>query len=220
LSNIETAEKQIGGDPFAEALGDAWEQSADQVEAELFYGGQRTDATGYNSHPITMAEGMDNYITTNVFSASRLSRMDFFDILVEWQKYNKFGGAILCSLQFKSLVTSWAMNVANYNIGFNDVVTGGNIGLGIDRVTWMVGTFDLIDVDLLNQNEYLAGDVFLSPKGLYAFRPLVGNGENYNIRYRPINRDEVHAREGEIYGIYGHEFFLQEAWAKITGLQF
>lgn len=218
ITFVENAEAHRGGDPFTVALNKALKQSKDQMEGELFFGAKKLDNTTY-AHPIGATEGLDNWISTNVYNIQKLSRMDFFDILLEWQMNNKSGGVIYCSLQFQSLVTAWAQEKSRYLIPITGQPGDGEIGAHIDRVTWVVGTYDLIPVDLLNQGEYLAGHVFFVPNGHIDYRYLEGNGLNLDIAYRPVVRDEIHANEGEVYGVYGWEFFEEERFAKIEGLQ-
>lgn len=215
----EEAEESRAGSPFERGLAKTIDQAKEQIQAELFFSAQKLDSSTF-AHPAGSAEGLDNYISTHVYIAKKLSRMDFFDILTEWQMFNKIGGAIMCSLPFKNQVTQWAMDSTQYTVEVGSNPDGTTFGLVIDRVKWTVGEFDLIDVDLLNQHPNLLGRVYFCPVGHYSYRPLVGPRENLDIKYRPIERDEVHAHEGEIYGMYGHEFFEEERWAKLTGLQF
>ena len=69
------------------------------------------------------------------------------------------------------------------------------------------------------QEANLLGDVFFVPKGHIQYRYLQWDG-NLDLHYRPIARDEVHAKEGELYGVYGWEFFEEETFAKLEGLDF
>jgi hypothetical protein len=217
VTYTEEAEKAYAGKPFERALGKTMDQVQDQMEAEIFLSGSVLDTTTF-AHPAGSPEGLENYITTHVYSATKISRMDFFDILTEWQINNKEGGAIFCSLFFKNMVTKWAMDSANYIIPITGQEGPGVYGATIDRVKWTVGTFDLIDVDILNQGEYLAGKVFFCPPRRWSYRPLINADENRDIRYVPINRDEVHSKEGEIYGVYGYHPKEEEMWARIDGL--
>ena len=209
---VENAEKSRGGNPFKRALRKALKQSKDQMEAELFLGAIKIDNSTY-AHPLTVSEGMDNYVTTNSYSATTLSRMDLWDILAEWTALNKVGGAIMCSMAFKSMVTGWAMDKVVY-----DQETKKD-GLDITQVMTPFGVFDLIEIDLFNQEPTLMGTAFFVPKGHVDYHPLI-HDENLDIRYYPISRDEIHSKEGEIYGVYGWEFYEEEMFAKLSGLQF
>lgn len=210
VTNIENAELARGGNIFKENLADAWKQAKDQMEAELLVSGSKIDTTLTNM--LTTSEGMDNIISTHVYSASMISRADLWDIIAEWPGKRK-GGAIVCSTAFKNMVTMWSMGMMTMD---QDAKADG---MSIDQVKTPSGTFDLIDVDLLDQQEDLMGTVFFVPKGHIQYRPL-SHYENLDVRYNPISRDEVHSKEGEIYGAYGWEFYVEEMFAKLSGLRF
>jgi hypothetical protein len=215
---VEVAERSRAGDPFTEAVRDAWVQAKEQMEAELLFGAKVTDDTTY-THPISASEGIDNYITTHRYYTNKVSRMDFWDILLEWTKMNKDGGDIWCSPEFKSQVTEWAFEHHQIVIPITGQQGQGSYGMSVEEVLTPSGRFTLVDIDLLGMEEYLMGKVFLVPPGRIAYRPLIEN-LNLDIAYNPISRDEVHAKEGEIYGVYGWEFFQEELWACIDGLEF
>lgn len=218
VTYVEEAERSRAGKPFERALGKTMTQVQDQMEAEIFLSGSTLDTSTFD-HPAGSPEGLENYISTHVYSATKISRMDFFDILTEWQINNKVGGAIFCSLFFKNMVTEWALQNASYMIPITGQGGPGVLGATIDKVKWTVGTFDLIDVDILNQSEYFAGKVFFCPYGRWSYRPLINADENLDLRYNPISRDEVHSKEGELYGVYGYHPKEEEMWARIDGLQ-
>lgn len=219
VTNVENAELSRGGNPFMRALSKVIKQFKEQQEAELLYSGQTTDNSGY-THPIGAADGIDNFITTHSYSATSLSRMDFMDILTEWLSINPEGGVIVTSLAFKGLITQWALNLTQYTIPVIGSKTGGSLGLEIDQIVMQNGKkIDIIDVDVMNQEPYLMGSFFLIPTGgRIHYRPLIGPNENLEPRYRPIKQDEIHSKKGEVYGVYGWEFFEEELWAKFSGL--
>lgn len=217
VTNVENAERSRGGNPFERALSKVLKQVKEQQEAELLYSGQKTDNSNFD-HPIGSADGIDNYISTHSYSASSLSRMDFFDIMTEWLSTNPEGGAIITSLAFKALITEWALQITQYTIPVIGSKTGGSLGLEIDQIVMQNGKkIDIIDVDLMNQEPYLMGSFFCVPKGRIHYRPLI-HYENLEPRYLPIKQDEIHSRKGEVYGVYGWEFFEEEMWAKFSGL--
>lgn len=213
IANIEAAELSRGGDPFERALGKAWKQAKEQMEGEMYLGGKAV--TTVSSVPITASEGLQNYISTHVYTATSLSRMDLWDILLEWRLTNKRGGSIHCSGAFLVQVTLWAMALLQMNqdaekdgMSITQILGPGGIGL-----------IDMIDIDLFDQSPLLAGTMFMIPTGQIEYHWL-DHYENLNIRYNPISRDEVHAKEGEIYGVYGWEFYEEEMFATVSGLHF
>ncbi len=218
LTNTKAASRFINGDPFTAALADTWEQVQDQMEAELLFGGTVTDDSTY-TYPLHTTKGLSSWISTNVYALDgTMSRMDFWDILAEWKVYNKGGGGIICSGQFISLVNTWAFSKVIYN---QDLKSDG---INIQTVTTPSGTFDLVESDLLGADPYLQGTIMLLPtagrnQGI-DYRPLIGNGINRDIAYKPIMRDEVDMKEGQILGEIGYEFYGEERFAMITGLEF
>ena len=215
VTYVDQHEKSRAGKPFERGLKKEIKHAKDQMEGELFLGGQVTDNSTYD-HPIGASDGIDNYVTTHAYTADRISRMDFFDILLEWNTWYSGEGVIFCSTAFKSMVTQWALNVTHITIPVSGQKGEGKLGLSIDKVEWLHATYDLIDVHLFGQELTLIGKVFMVPKGKAKYRFL----EGLDIHYAPIARDEVHAKEGELYGVYGWEFFEEERWAKISGLRF
>lgn len=211
IANIEKGERSRGGDPFLRALSKVVDQSKTQMEAEMYLGGKVVDSTG--STPLSASEGLLNLISTHTYSASYLSRMDLWDIIGEWKMENKNGGAIHCSGAFKAMITMWSMGMMVMD---QDAKADG---MEIDQVKTPYGIFDLVEIDLFDQEPNLQGTALFIPKGQVDFRPFIGY-ENLDIRYRPISRDEVHAKEGELYGVYGWEIFEEEMFAAIDGMQF
>lgn len=211
VTNTELAEIAYSGNPFKYALKKAIKQSKDQMEAELILSGYKVLPTTY-AHPLTTSEGIENWISTNVYSAVSLSRMDLWDILAEWSG-RRFGGTIWCAGPFFAMITMWAMQYLQID------QSSKADGMMVDSVLTPYGKFELNQVDLLDQDPYLCGRVYMIPHKHIKYRPLVGY-ENLDVKYNPISRDEVHAKEGEIYGEYGWGFGPEEDFARIDGLQF
>lgn len=214
VTYVDNHEKSRGGNPFTRNLKKVIKQAKDQLEGEMFFSGQVTDNTG--THPIGASEGIDNYVTTHSYSADRISRMDFFDILTEWKGWWPGPGSIMCSSAFASMVTQWAMDITTITIPVTGQKGKGQIGMEIERVKWLSSTYDLIPIDLLGQELNLMGKVFFIPKGHATYRYLDG----LDSQYQPIHRDEVHAKEGELYGVAGWEYYEEQTWAKLSGLRF
>ncbi len=213
VTDTEYAEKARGGNPFTRALNKSWKQGKDQMEAELIFGAKVADTSTY-AQSMHTSEGLLNYVSTNVWALDgTMTRADLWDILAEWTMLNKKGGAIFCSKYFIHMIANWAFAKVTYDQGTKID------GMTIAQVQTPDGIFDLIEVDLFNQEATLAGTVLLVPTGHIMYRPLVGDLD-LDIAYNPISRDEVHQQEGEIYGEYGWEFFEEEMFGVITGLQF
>lgn len=213
VTGTENAEIARGGNPFLYFLNKAWKQAKDQMEHELFFGGQVNDPTTY-TFSMHASEGLQNIISTNVWSVNGvLNWRDLQDILAEWTMFNKAGGAIMCSKWFIHMITDWAWMKVELN------QEAKALGLEINSVMTPDGRFDLVEVDVLNQEPTLAGTAFLVPKGGIAYRPLVGYNDR-DIKYMPIERDEVDQDEGQIIGEYGWEFFNEEKFGVITGVEF
>lgn len=220
VTNVEYAEEHRGGNSFKRALKKRIKQCKDQQEGEAFLGGSYSLSAGpTDSRVVKASEGALNWISTHAYTASTLSRMDLWDILAEWSAMNHEGGAILCSMAFKAMVTEWALDITTINVPIAGQKGEGVLGLSVDRIRTPFGVYDLVDIDLFNQDPYLMGTVIFAPKGRVNYRPLK-HYEDLDVRYVPVNQDEVHAHQGEIYGVYGWEFFEEEMWAKLTGLNF
>lgn len=211
VTNIEEAERARGGNPFEVALAKSWKQSKDQMEGELFFGAKVTDDSTY-AHPISASQGLDNFISTNSYTANKISRMDLWDIIAEWN-IPEGEGVILCSKHFKSMVTNWSMGKMVMD------QEAHKDGMSISSIQTPHGAFPLVVVDLFNEDPYLAGTVFFVPNGHVDYAPLIEN-TNLDIGYNPVSRDEIHSKEGEIYGVYGWEMFEQEKFAKLSDLRF
>jgi hypothetical protein len=215
VTYVENNETHRGGKPFLKELKKRLKEAEDKLEIEMFFGAGVTDTTTY-AHPIGAATGMENYITTNVYSMSKISRMDLFDILQEWKHWCPGGGVILCSDAFYSMVSNWAMSMTQITVGPDGQKGDGQLGIEIDRIRWARGVFDIIPVHCLSLTYEVQGKAFFVPKGHFKYRFL----QDLDSQYNPINRDEVHSDEGEIYGVCGMEFFEEEQWARIDGLEF
>lgn len=212
VTDTEFAEKARGGNPFLRALNKAWKQSKDQMEAGLIFGASYNNTGG--STPLRAPEGMLNYISTNVWTLNgTITRQDLWDMLAEWSMFNKKGGAIVCSKLFIHMVTGWAFDKTIYNQETQ------KDGLTIRQILTPDGLYDLVECDLFNQHEDLAGTILFVPTGKIKYRPLVGD-INLDVAYRPVDREEVHVREGEIYGESGWEFFEEETFGYATGIEF
>ncbi len=212
LSQKEATEASYAGDPFTRAVGDAIRQSKNQLEASMYLSGQ-VDETA-NGAPITGTEGIDNFITTNAYSAKSISRMDLWDIITEMKARSPEGFSIHCSGAFINMVSGWGMDRVYYT---QDTKVDG---VSLTGLKTPKGDFQLVEIDLFNQEPYLMGTVYFIPNGKIMYRPLVGNGENNDIKYLPINIDNVMSKRGHIYGIVGWEFAEQETWGKLDGLRF
>ena len=208
------------GTPFEKDLNKQWAALEDDMEADLFFGAQKEDSSTYTQNMHTTS-GLYDFISTNVWTVDKtLSRFDLWDILLEWKTLNKNKeGVIMCSLYFKTMVTRWAFEKLTYFAGPGDDKENGIDGLSIDRVVTDVGTFDIVAVDLLGAHPDMAGLVFLLPMDGIEYHWLEEN-ENHDIQYNPQHRDEVHAKEGEIWGEFGWEFFEEEKFGLIKGLEF
>jgi hypothetical protein len=207
VTYVENTEQSRGGNPFTRALNKSVKFAKDQMEGELLFGAK--NETTLSGAPITVSEGLDNYITTHSYTASSISRLDLWDILLEVKRTQ----SIWCSTAFKAIVAQWAMSMTQYVQGTKED------GMVIDRIVCPAGTFDLVTVDLFDQDPYLMGTVFFVPGGGHiAYCPLEWAGQSLDIKYNPVERDEVHAKEGEVYGVYGWEFNEEEAFGKLTGL--
>lgn len=212
---VEQGEAHRGGKPFQRDLKARLVEAKDKMEFEMFFGYHVDDTTTY-THPIGAATGLQNYVSTHVFSISRMSRMDFFDLMTLWKMWNPEGGVIFGSTAFCSMITQWQISSTTVTMGVEGQSGRGQIGLDVDRVKWLKGTWDVVEADCLNYTEELMGKAFFVPKGHFKYRFLQGE----DIRYRPVERDEVHAREGEIYGLWGAEWFEEELFMRIDGLEF
>ncbi len=222
-TNVERAENARNGDPFLADLRDTLKTVKNDKEAEMFFGAQLLDNSTY-TQPIGSSEGFDNFITSNVYSANTLSRMDFFDILTEVSVNCPYPLAILCSTQFMGMVTQWAMDVTQINVDIEGITGDGMLGFKVNKVRWVTGTYDLIDNHLLSQQEDLMGKVYFVPLNpddpFFVYRPLVGNGQNLDVKVQFLDVPTKHSHQAEIYGVYGWHFKNEELWAKIEDLEF
>lgn len=217
LTGTKAAERNVDGSAFENALADAWEASADQMEATLVFGAKVEDDSTY-TYPMHTSEGLVNWISTNVWTLDGwITRMQLWSILAEWKNMNKNGGALVCSGAFISMVNSWAFSKVIYNQDLQ------KDGISIQQIECPAGKFDLIETDLFNADPYLEGTVLLLPNPKRGqgidYRPLIGE-ENREIGYMPVNREEVDLKEGVIFGEYGYEFWGEEQFGVISGIEF
>lgn len=211
VTNTENAETARAGNPFKRALKKTIKQGKDMMEGELLFSGYKVDSSSY-THPLTTSEGLANLISTNVYSMQYATRMDLWDVLAEYRG-RRFGGSFWCSGPFYAQITEMAINHAVMDM--SDTV----YGMSIESILTPYGRYELDHVDLFDEDPYLVGNVFIVPNGHITYRPLVGT-ENLDVRYRPIYRDEVHAKEGELYGEYGWAYGPEEDYLRISGLRF
>lgn len=203
-----------GTSPFERDLFDSWDRVNAQLEAAMFFMAQTTDSTTYAQNYHTMS-GLYDFIQTNVFDVSNiyLSRLDFLDIVMAWEQWYHGPGAIICSSYMRAHITELAYNKMEM------VQSAETLGMNIRQVELNGKMYPLLTASFLDTNEYLRGTVFFCPEGHFQYRWLEER-ENHDLHYNPVNRDEVHKNEGEIWGEIGYEFFAEEDWAMITGMQF
>lgn len=214
VSFVDNATVHRSGNPFNRALSHAWKRTKDQKETEMILSGDKL--TSGASGVVGASQGMDTYITTNVFTATNISRLDMWDIIGIWKSFYKApGGAIFCSSIVRAILCEWAWDKTEITIPISGQTGEGMIGTTIDRINTPWGRFDLVPIDILGQDPFLAGTVFFvpDPKSHMKHRFLPG----LDLQYRPITQDEVHSKKGEIYGTTGWHFRNEEHWAKLEG---
>ena len=223
VTNVERAEANRAGDPFLYALDKVIIRVKKRQEAALYYGGDKLDTSTY-THPIGATQGIDNFITSNRYSATKITRMDLFDILTEMKVNCPYDIDIHCSMQFMGMVNEWAMEKSVITVPVAGGGTDGTLGFTVNKVQLAVGTFMFHEIHLLSQDENYMGDVFFIPrrdsKPLWKYRALKGNGQDLDLRYYPINIDTKHTHQGEVYGVYGRQFINEELWGKLEDLEF
>ena len=213
ITGTENAEKARGGNPFEVALNKSWTLAKKQMEAELIFGAEEQDSSTY-TYNMHATGGLYDFIQTNVWTVDAvMTRFDLHDIIGEWRLFNKKAGAIICSGAFKDMVVEWAYGKVQYNQGTKVD------GIDIQQVLIHGTHYDLIECDLFNQEPVLMGTVLLVPYGKYSYRPLI-HYEDRDLAYLPINEDEKDQNQGHIKGEYGWEFFEEETFGMITGLEF
>lgn len=211
VTYVDNAEKTRGGNAFLYNLKKTWSLAKKLMEGEMYFGGYLNSTL--SSVPISTSEGMENQLSTHVYTATSLSRMDLWDIIGEWSQHNKEGGGLHCSGSFRAMVSEWAIGHMTLDQSAKE------FGLDIEQILTPFGRYDLVDVDLFGQEANLMGTVFGVPYGQMGYRPLVHH-DNLDIKYVPINRDEVHSKEGELYGVFGWQYHEEEMWMTINGLRF
>ena len=205
------AEANYGGNPFARQLGKQIKNGKNQSEAELYFGGTVSDTSG--THPRTTSVGLANYITTHTYSATKISRMDLWDILTEHSMTYDGPLTLHGSTYWWSLISMWALEKTEYTINV------GKDGMRVKRVMTPVGTYDFIKVDVLNQHPLLAGMLFGCPPGRFQYKYLSGHGKNLDVKYQPLPEPSLHKEWGEIVGVRGFEFFEEETYFKLEGVR-
>jgi len=211
MTGTEVAEVARGGPIFKRELGKAIAASKDQMEAEMVVGGSKSDTTSY-THPITAREGIENWLTSHVYNVKKLSRMDLWDILGEIDVRN--GDGLIVSKAFRGLVTSWAMGMTQYQQGTT------TDGMTIDTIKTPSRTLDLLEADCLNGHPDMMGRFMVIPKKCWNYLPLIGNGENRDIKYTPEPQNTADKKYGHIHGEFGYEYYEEERWGRAYGLRF
>ncbi len=214
VSDVENATEQRSGNPFNVALKHAWKRVKDQKEIEMILSGDKlVSASG---GVVGASEGMDTYITTNTFTATHISRLDLWDIIGIWKSFYKGpGGAIFCSEVVKGIISEWAWNVQQITIPISGQTGEGMIGTVIDRVKTPKGEFDLVPIDILGMDPFLAGTLYFVPDPVTHMKHRFLPG--LDLQYNPINLDNVHRKTAEITGVTGWHFKNEEHWAKLSG---
>jgi len=214
MTGTRAAEKFIDGDPFVQALKDAWEASEDQLESAILFSAHKEDTTTF-TYPLHTFTGMETFISTNVWAIDGvMSRMDFWDIIATWHKYYKGKGAVVCSGELVQLINTWAFHKVLYNQDLK------KDGINISQiVTPAKADLDLVQCDLLGQEGNLQGMMLLLPADKIDYRPLIGN-QNREIAYLPVDRDEKDLKEGHIFGEVGFEYRGEQNFGLVTGIEF
>ena len=189
-------------------------QYKDQMEFESLFSGKVYDSSTY-THPVRATEGADSWITTNVFSATSPSRLDLWDIISVWKGfYMDPGGIIVCSRQARAAIVEMAMSSTQIEVPISGQTGEGKFGITVTQVVTPDGTFMIMVVDALSQDPFLAGTVYFcpDPSTHMAYRYL----QSRDVGYRPLEEGKVHSKFGELYGVYGWEFWHEFEWAKLT----
>lgn len=214
VSWVENATTLRSGNAFNTALSHAWKRVKDQKEIEMLLSGDKL--TSGASGVVGASQGMDTYITTNTFSATHISRLDLWDIIGIWKSFYKGpGGAIFCSDVVKGIISEWAWNVQEIEVPISGQRGEGMIGTVISRVKTPKGEFDLIPVDILGMDPFLAGTLYFVPDPATHMKHRFLPG--LDLQYHPIVKDDVHKKTAEIYGTTGWHFKQEEHWAKLSG---
>jgi len=216
MTGTKAAVKTVEGDAFATSLTDAWEQSSSQLEAAALFSGGVSDTSTY-TYPMHAATGLEDYITTNVFSVDGfLTRMDLWDIIAEWRKYYKGPGAIVTSNEIIQTINTMAFPKVQYDQN----LTADGIDISAIVVPG-AGRYALLECDLLGMEMNLAGYMFLLPTTGIDYRPLIGT-KNREIGYVPLDRKAqgIDQEAGHIFGEFGWEFFGEERFGVVKGLKF
>lgn len=221
MTGTKAAEKFTDGDPFQTALLDSWEKVEDEMEAGLLFGAAVDDTSTY-ANPLHTYTGLISAATFNAYAADGPVNKDTLnEIIREWVRYNKEGGAIVCS----SELGSFLMRQVEQKVVYNQDLQ--KIGLYVKRFQadcWPE-PFDLVYCDLLSQHPDLMGTILFLPRtneeqGI-DYRPLIGN-DNRDIQYIPDNAafPRIDKKAGTIMGEVGYEYRSIETFAVATGFQF
>ncbi len=133
-----------------------------------------------------------------------------------WKTFYKApGGAIFCSHVVQAIISEWAWDRTQIEVPVSGQTGEGKIGTTITRVKTPWGEFDLVPIDILGQDPFLAGTVYFVPDPATHMKHRFLPG--LDLQYRPIVKDEVHRKTAEIYGVTGWHFRNEEQWAKLSG---
>lgn len=214
VSDVDNATTHRSGNPFNRAFKHAWKRVKDQKEIEMILSGDHL--TSAAAGVVGASQGMDTYVTTNAFTATSISRLDMWDIIGIWKSFYKGpGGAIFCSDVVRAIMCEWAWDKTEITIPVSGQTGKGMVGTTIDRINTPWGRFDLVPIDILGMDSFLAGTVFFVPDPASHMKHRFLPG--LDLHYHPINQDEIHTKKGEITGVTGWHFRNEEHWAKLSG---
>ncbi len=217
MTGTKATERHIDGDPWAKALGESWDMAAAQQEVEVIWGKYVKDDATY-TYPMHASQGLLGFISTHVYDIDGwLTRWDLWDIIAEMRLPP--GSALACSDQMINLVNTWAFDKVTYN---QDLVADG---IAVQQIKTPKGVYDLLNVDVLSSNEYLAGMILFLPKSTgpnhrtIDYRPLMYNG-NREIAYQPVESGRYDQKWGHIFGEAGYEFWDEAQFGVLRGVRF
>jgi len=215
VSFVENATTLRSGNAFNTALSHAWKRTKDQKEIEMILSGSKLTSSGADG-VVGASQGMDTYVSTNTFTATNISRLDLWDIIGIWKSfYKEPGGAIFCSHVVQAIISEWAWDRTQIEVPISGQTGEGKIGTTITRVKTPWGEFDLVPIDILGQDPFLAGTLYFVPNPATHMKHRFLPG--LDLQYRPIVKDDVHKKTAEIYGVTGWHFRNEEHWAKLSG---
>lgn len=214
VSFVENATTLRSGNAFNTALSHAWKRVKDQKEIEMILSGDKL--TSGTTGVVGASQGMDTYISTNTFTATNISRLDLWDIIGIWKSFYKApGGAIFCSHIVQAIISEWAWDRTQIEVPVSGQTGEGMIGTTITRVKTPWGEFDLVPIDILGQDPFLAGTLYFVPDPATHMKHRFLPG--LDLQYRPIVKDDVHKKTAEIYGTTGWHFKDEQDWAQLSG---